>query len=308
MKENTDLRRLLINICLPAVILLYLVAGLFPEEASGLEKVRPLNKLTVEIVPHEIPIGGIAIARIKTSDSSRVSSLSFLGREIPVFPDQAPGSYSALIGAGMKAKPGTYQLTVCMEGHPDRNVVGSEVSIISREFPEERLTLPDKMVQFSPDVLKRVIADQKAVNETCSMITDEIYWKPPFVWPVKSKILSPYGFRRILNGRPRSPHSGIDLRAPEGTPVLASNSGRVVLIREGYLIGRTIILDHGGGLFTIYVHLSSYAVQHGKEVQRGQVIGYSGSTGRATGPHLHWGVSLLGNRLDPEALMSLLGP
>jgi murein DD-endopeptidase MepM/ murein hydrolase activator NlpD len=179
------------------------------------------------------------------------------------------------------------------------------MKVVKKKYPEEHLKVARKMVDFPQDILKRVLADQKAVRGVCSHITAERYWKGPFIWPVNSKILSPFGLRRFFNGQPRSPHSGVDLRAKDGVPIVAPNNGRIVLARDCYLSGNTLVIDHGGGLYTLYAHLSQFKVKRGAMVKKGQTIGLAGSTGRVTGPHLHWGVSLLGTRVDPQMFMTL---
>lgn len=263
--------------------------------------------VSVSIKPDKIPLGGIALATIKTNDKIKVLDVRFLGERIPYYLDPSSRDYFVLIGAGLDCKPGIHILTIAWQGIDAPGLYSHKVRVMARTFPEERLSVPERMVEFPPKILERVLNDQKAVKDTCGKISNERYWRRPFVWPVKSKILSRFGFRRIFNNKPRSPHSGVDLRAPEGTPVLASNNGKVAMIRDCYLSGKTVIIDHGKGLYTLYAHLDSYKVTEGQAIKQGQVIGLAGSTGRATGPHLHWGVSLLGKRLDPAELMALLG-
>jgi hypothetical protein len=264
--------------------------------------------VSVSIKPDKIPLGGIALATIKTNDKIKLLDVKFLGERIPYYLDPSSRNYFVLLGAGLDCKPGVHILTVAWQGiDAPPGLYSHKVHVMARTFPEERLSVPERMVEFSPKILERVLNDQKVVKEICNNISDERYWRRPFVWPVKSKILSQFGFRRIFNNKPRSPHSGVDLRAPEGTPVLASNYGKVAMTRDCYLSGKTVILDHGKGLYTLYAHLDSYKVTEGQAIKQGQVIGLAGSTGRATGPHLHWGVSLLGKRLDPAELMALLG-
>ena len=114
-----------------------------------------------------------------------------------------------------------------------------------------------------------------------------------------------FGHRRVFNGQPRAPHSGADLRARTGTPILAANSGRVVLAKDLFYSGNAVFIDHGLGLFTTYLHLSKIDVAVGDIVEQGQQIGLAGATGRVTGPHLHWGVRLLDARVDPFSLVRL---
>jgi murein DD-endopeptidase MepM/ murein hydrolase activator NlpD len=127
-------------------------------------------------------------------------------------------------------------------------------------------------------------------------------WHESFVKPAAGPNGSPFGLRRYFNGQPRSPHSGLDIKAPDGSEVTASNDGEIVLAENLFFTGNTIIVDHGLGLYTIYAHLSRMEVGVGDEVRRSQVIGRVGATGRVTGPHLHWAVKLGGSRVDPAML------
>ena len=293
---------------LPCCLLTFFTVCFFSVLSLSQEIEAGSYPVSVSMEPEEIPLGGIALASIKINDEIKLLDVRFLGEKIPYHPDPSGRGYFALLGAGLDCEPGTHILTVKWQGPDGRpDLYSHEVLVMARSFPVERLSVPERMVEFPPKVLERVLEDQKAVKRTCNKISNKLYWQRPFIWPVSSKILSPFGLRRIFNNKPRSPHSGVDLRAPEDTPILASNYGKVVMARDCYLSGKTIILDHGGGLFTLYAHLASCKVREGQEVKRGQVVGLSGSTGRATGPHLHWGVSLLGKRLDPAELMALLG-
>jgi len=130
-------------------------------------------------------------------------------------------------------------------------------------------------------------------------------WDGPFIRPVPDAANSAFGTRSILNGQPRSPHSGADFSAERGAPVLAANRGRVVLVGEFFFAGRLVVLDHGLGLYTLYFHLDRQDVTEGVLVEQGQPIGTVGSTGRATGPHLHWAAHLGIARIDPLALLAL---
>ncbi|MDX1581455.1 MAG: M23 family metallopeptidase [Alphaproteobacteria bacterium] len=128
-----------------------------------------------------------------------------------------------------------------------------------------------------------------------------------FIRPVDDPLGSPFGLRRILNGKPRSPHSGVDFRSPRGTGIKAPARGRVVLVDDLFFTGRTVVLDHGAGLYSYYAHLEEPRCRTGETLAAGTVLGTVGSSGRATGPHLHWGVKLRGKRVDPLAVIALLG-
>jgi len=143
------------------------------------------------------------------------------------------------------------------------------------------------------------------LREIFSRIRSEPLWRGSFLLPLKGTVTTPFGVRRIINGRYRSFHSGVDIAAREGSPILATNDGMVILAQKLYLEGNTVIIDHGLGLYSIYLHLAEVFVRKGDKVKRGERIGLVGATGRVTGPHLHWGIKLLGQRVDPMALIEL---
>jgi murein DD-endopeptidase MepM/ murein hydrolase activator NlpD len=122
---------------------------------------------------------------------------------------------------------------------------------------------------------------------------------------VEAELSGAFGLNRIINGKQRSPHTGVDLKAEEGTPVLATNSGIVVLVDELFFTGKSVILDHGWGLYSMYFHLSEVSVKNGDRVDTGTMLGRVGSTGRSTGAHLHWGIKMNGARVDPFSLLRL---
>jgi murein DD-endopeptidase MepM/ murein hydrolase activator NlpD len=131
-------------------------------------------------------------------------------------------------------------------------------------------------------------------------------WHTPFRAPLQDAVRgSGFGLKRVINGDPRAPHTGVDFSVPAGTPVLAANAGLVVLAEEHFFAGKSLVLDHGEGLYTMYFHLQESLVGLGRRVAQGEPIGRVGHTGRATGPHLHWGARLCGARIDPEALLQL---
>ena len=263
--------------------------------------------IRIDVKPGQLYQGGISELVFQTEDGCQIMGITFDNRSL-ILKNMGAGRYLGLIGAGLKEKPGRKKLTVRISSKGGGcRTIARYVSVERKKYPEEHLKVPGKMVEFPRDILKRVLADQKAVKKACTCVTPEIYWEIPFIWPVKSKMLSPFGLRRFFNGKPRSPHSGVDLRARKGTPIKACNNGKVTLVRDCYLSGNTVVIDHGGGLFTLYAHLSRVLVKKDQMVRKGDTIGLAGASGRATGPHLHWGLSLLGNRVNPAQLMNLLG-
>jgi murein DD-endopeptidase MepM/ murein hydrolase activator NlpD len=162
------------------------------------------------------------------------------------------------------------------------------------------------MVELDPETATRVSEEASRLKALWEAVTPQRLWQGPFLSPVVSAARPEgFGLRRIINDQPRSPHSGADYKAPHGAVVRASNAARVALTEEQFFAGNALVLDHGVGLYTIYFHLREFTVKTGDVVQKGQEIGKVGATGRASGPHLHFGVRLNGARIDPAALLRL---
>jgi murein DD-endopeptidase MepM/ murein hydrolase activator NlpD len=194
------------------------------------------------------------------------------------------------------------------EGVALRHGRAYQIKVLSKKFGTQELNLPQEAVDLDPAALARVEKEQAEVVALFEKVTEEKLWESGFLVPVEGKIAGAFGRRRILNGQPRSPHNGEDIAAPLGTEVHASNTGKVILTDELFFSGKSIILDHGWGTFTMYFHLSEIGVQQGEVVKKGQVIGRVGASGRATGPHLHWGLRIAGARVDPFSAARLSIP
>ncbi len=205
---------------------------------------------------------------------------------------------------GLDDSPGTATVAIRGVDAAGREIAATQrVDIAGREFPEERLSVSSKYVEPPPEVQKRLAVERKKLSQIYASRKAFPPQDDPFFRPVPGEPTSIFGTRRIYNGEPRSPHPGLDLRAAEGTAVHASGTGTVVLAQDLYYSGNTVILDHGGGLFTLYAHLSSITVAEGDQAEAGQTLGLSGSTGRVTGPHLHWGAKIGNRPFDPRALL-----
>ena len=162
---------------------------------------------------------------------------------------------------------------------------------------------PQKVTPRAPEDLARIRADNAAIQEVRRLDTAATDFVGGFKWPVTGRLSGAFGAQRILNGKPRQHHNGVDVAAPIGTPIAAAAPGRVVLVHQDmFFAGKTVILDHGHGLTSIYIHMSEITVKEGQRVKTGDTIGRVGMTGRATGPHLHWGVTLFGTHVDPHLL------
>lgn len=227
-------------------------------------------------------------------------------RTIPFFLESS-GVFAAWVGIDLEEKPGKLKLAIegwsQAEARKERHAT---ILVKEKSFAQETLSVPADFDRFTKEVLERIRKEQSALSRIWNHATPRKFWEGRFVQPVESGITSPFGLRRIINGVARSPHSGVDLKAAEGTEIVASNHGRVVLRGDLFFSGKSLVLDHGGGLYTMYYHLSKFNVVEGAKVRKGEVIGRAGMSGRVTGPHLHWGARLNGARVDPFELMEKL--
>lgn len=228
---------------------------------------------------------------------AEVDSASYQGRRVLLYRRQA------LVGIPIDAAPGEQALSL-------KAPSGTQIhrfTVAAKQYPEEHLTIAnERMVQPSEADLARIRSETDRQLAQYRRFTMGALDLTPFNQPLAGRVSSVFGQRRVLNGQPRNPHSGLDLAADVGTPVHAPAPATVTMTGELYFNGKTLFLNHGQGLVTMYCHLSAIAVSEGDAVARGQVIGQVGMTGRTTGPHLHWSVSLNGNRVDPVRVMALL--
>lgn len=220
--------------------------------------------------------------------------------------ESAPGRYEGLIGVDLEDPAGKASVTA--EGFlgATRFHAEAELTISSREFAVQKLTLPKGMAEFDNATLLRIGAEAAELSMMFSRVTPQI-WRTPFLPPVEEYLPTNFGVRRVINGDPRMPHSGVDIRLPAGTPVRAIADGRVAFAGERFFGGRSVVIDHGGGVFSLYYHMEEFSAAEGQAVVRGDRIGSVGTTGRATGPHLHFGVRVPGGRVDPTRLLALPG-
>jgi murein DD-endopeptidase MepM/ murein hydrolase activator NlpD len=212
----------------------------------------------------------------------------------------------AIAGVDLDAAPGDrpWQIEIHEPGHAPQSVAG-HLTITARSFSVQRLTLPRAMVELDAETERRALAEGDRLRALYRTISPGRLWRGRFVRPVSGdEPGSGFGSRRIINGLPRAPHSGVDYSAPTGAPVFAANSGRVALVGEFFFPGRLAIVDHGLGLYTLYFHLDTVAVREGQLVERGEILGTVGATGRVTGPHLHFGAQIGEARVDPEILLA----
>ena len=210
---------------------------------------------------------------------------------------------TALVGIPIRQALGPAQITFVYEGQNQTHTF----EIVDKRYTEQRITLQNKeMVSPNPKQLERIRAESKRQRAIYATVSAPMDLSTGFSMPLEGITTSLYGHRRFFNDQPRSPHSGLDIAAPTGTPIVAPAQARVALVDDLYYNGKSVFLDHGQGLITMYCHLSEQTVSTGELVQQDQVIGLVGATGRVTGPHLHWSVSLNGYRIDPLAFREAL--
>ena len=209
--------------------------------------------------------------------------------------------YIAVGAIDLNVKPGIQKITLGA-GMVTRDLT---LQILEPRYPAQELTLPKEKVFLSPENLKRVRKEQKMVQKLFQGVSDK-RWQGNFILPLKNPVSTQFGTRRLLNKELKSVHRGVDIRGKEGENVRAANHGKAVLVENLFYGGNTVILDHGKGIYTLYMHLSGFNVALNENVSRGSIIGFVGSTGRATGPHLHFGTKVLTISVNPIQFIKLV--
>lgn len=246
--------------------------------------------IQAELRPASVP-GGVASVRIAPANQARPEA-RFAGKQV-LLRRQSDGWY-ALVGLPLDTPPGEQVLEV----GPDRRHLPFPVS--PRSYPEQRLTIKNpKMVTPDPDDLARIELERELQIAVRSRYRDVDVPRVDLDLPAGGRLSSRFGLRRVFNGEPRAPHTGLDVAVPTGSPVRAPADGVVSLVEDFYFNGKTVFVDHGQGFVSMVCHLDKAQVEVGQTVRRGAILGLSGSSGRATGPHLHWSVYLNGAPVDP---------
>jgi murein DD-endopeptidase MepM/ murein hydrolase activator NlpD len=253
----------------------------------------------IEVWPSVPQQGQVVTVRISTTLPLESIVGELAGRPLRFAQDQ--DAYIALGGVPALLSPGVYSVTIqAVPKDGQASAIQGQVQIAAGRFGYERLNIGAKLsTLLDPQVNQ---AEQETIEAVISQFSATQRWQGPLRWPIKSKILSYFGTRRDFNGGTLyTYHSGIDLTARSGTPVRAAADGRVAALLDLPIRGKTVILDHGRGVFTLYCHLSEFAVELEQIVAADEVIGYSGNTGRSLGPHLHFELAVGGVQVDPLA-------
>lgn len=242
--------------------------------------------------------GGVATFKL-AYPPDRLPTVVFNGRPVMVVRQQ--DSWLAILGIGLSIAPGEYHVDVLEPGGGEQKL---PFKVSAKEYAVQQLKVPPSQVNLSPEDEARVTGETQKVRAALDAFTPTSPSTLRLEQPVPGRRSSSFGLRRMFNGESRNPHSGMDIAAPSGTPVKAPLAGRVVDIGSYFFNGNNVVVDHGQGLVTMYCHLSKIRVELGQELKRGEVLGEVGATGRVTGPHLHWGVSLNGAMVDPALFLA----
>ena len=246
--------------------------------------------------------GGIARVRLGTAEAPPAAYLD--GQRLMVRRER--GEWTAIAGVPLSAKAGT-KLKVEVDYGGGRRKV-RRVAVVDKKYATQHLSVPPDQAELPPEQVARYQREREHLVKVLSTFTEPVPEGLDMREPVDGRRSGTFGLRRIINGMPRSPHGGMDIAAPAGTPIAAPRAGRVIDAGEYLFLGSTVVLDHGAGLLTLYAHLSAIDVAPGDAVPAGATIGKVGNTGRATGPHLHFSVYLNSVSVDPAIFLADKAP
>ena len=250
------------------------------------------------------PSGSAVQLKIPSEPGVKSVHVRWREKKVPAF--QVDDVWTTILGIDLDTKPGVHRAEALLT-MDDGSVDGREitVNVVAKKFPTRELKVDQRFIQLSKADLNRANRESREVGAIYRRITTDLVPDEAFTVPIPGGTGTNFGERRVFNGESRSPHSGVDLRGTTGTPVHATNRGRVVLAKALFFTGNTVILDHGLGIYSLYAHLSRMDVESGSMVNSGQIVGLVGATGRVTAPHLHWGMRVQGARVDPFSLVEL---
>jgi murein DD-endopeptidase MepM/ murein hydrolase activator NlpD len=286
-----------------AICAVLLLAGALPASAAT---------WTIQAKPVRLVNGAPVLFQVKPPAKLESLSGTWLGHQLTFSYDGSTKTWFTLAGVSIETNPGKYPLELTAERAANKTslIVTHTFAIARAEYPQIKveLTVEKKFTEPTPEQQEKIAEGVKIKQDYLSRVSPAREWDGDFTAPAEATISDVFGSQRIFNGKAQSPHQGLDFRVPTGTPVAAMNSGTVLLARFLYYEGGFIVIDHGQGFLTLYLHLSEFKVKEGDLVKRGEIVGLSGGTGRATGPHLHVAVRWQGTYLDPGRLLQLSLP
>ena len=276
-------------------LILYVVCCVVAIATSGSVAAAPADGLPRE---SRVP-GGVALVAVARADEPK----PVVNRDgANIWTVQRGASWIAVVGIPLSTAPGEHSVSVNRNGETQ----SVAFTVKEKRYPVQHVTLKDNaMVEPPPEVIARIEADSAHIKSVRSTSRESTTTNANFALPAKGRLSGRFGGSRVLNGKPRAPHAGLDVAIGTGTPVLAPGDGVVLDIGDYYFCGKTLFIDHGNGLLSLFCHLSEHTAKVGENVRKGQSVARSGATGRASGPHLHWSVYLNGVSVEPELFVSL---
>lgn len=274
--------------------------------ALTLSAARAAAEPTLAVQSRAVARGEVLMVVVEGESPKRPPTAEFRGRALEFFPAASTGTWLAFVGLDLDAPTGPAPLKAVLRGASGRAERKElTIDVGAGKFPVEELKVAQKFVTPAKTDAERAEGEAVKLHHLFTHGEEKRLFEGSFTPPIPGAATARFGERRIFNGQPRAPHSGMDLKAKKGVPVRAPAAGRVVLAGPLYFSGNTIVLDHGLGLTTLYAHLSKMLVKTGDLVKKGRIIGKVGATGRVTGPHLHWALKLKEARVDPYSLAAL---
>ncbi len=290
------------------VVRIVLFVGVLPHARASAQVLKKCTGgVTLKLNSAITTQGTLLRAEVKAARAMPEVKAEWNGREMALWREGASDkALHGLIGVDLEKAAGSYEWKVSWadkEGSPVS--CSAVVTVRTGKFPTEQLKVEKQFVQPDPEQQKRAEEEQKRMRAIFDTTTQERLWDGAFHLPLKDVATGGnFGRRRILNGQARSPHAGVDFPAPKGTPVFAAQRGRVVVAEDLYYSGNTIVIDHGYGIYTLYAHLSEIEVKVGDAVESRAEVGKVGATGRVTGPHLHWGLTVQHARVNAMQIVA----
>jgi murein DD-endopeptidase MepM/ murein hydrolase activator NlpD len=255
---------------------------------------------------HSSRQGDVVVLTVTTAQPVDELRARAFDRDLATF-RVAPGTWQTLVGVDIDRKPGVYTVSFEAPSPTGALTAVTELTVTARQFGRRVLTVDDAFVNPPEPVLARITREARELEQLWTQSEPRRLWTGSFVRPVPGRVNGAFGSRSVFNGQARQPHGGADFLSPTATPIHAPNSGRVLLARDLYFTGNTVVIDHGLGVFSTLAHLSLVSVREGDMVSRGEIVGQVGATGRVTGPHLHWAVRMNGARVDPVVVLAMVG-
>jgi murein DD-endopeptidase MepM/ murein hydrolase activator NlpD len=285
-------------------------AVLFAAERDGTvsrrTKIAATKSFSVRWQPVRVVNGTPVLFRVMAPAPLESLSGNWMEHQVFFNLDTANKTWFGLAGSSLQVRPGGYPLELRATTISGKEITfDRKITIHAAKYPRVAIKVAKQYTEPNPEQLQKVSHDASVKQEAFHRVSPEQEWSGKFQAPVDARISDVFGTQRTINGKVQSTHQGLDYAVPSGTPVAAVNSGTVLLARALYFEGNCVVLDHGQGLLTLYMHLSEIKVKEGDKIERGDEVGLSGGSGRATGPHLHLAVRWQGIYLNPATLLQL---